>query len=191
MTNKTANTNNTSSSNTETQVTLPASTEMDILHAAQAAVTAGGKTDIDPKTLTAEQLVELAQGNDKFKKLKVAQARRDWISIVSAGAIAASATTADMLVRNKLNTAINGDDAPQYSAVEIVGVALVTATVATGIRAGLDFIPKVNGNDSVGLVATSLVGNSTFVASAMLRDSLLGMIKGNNTADLGALVEAD
>lgn len=129
--------------------------------------------------LKATEVVEQVINGSKVKDLKVkAAAKRDWISIVGAGAIAAVGNAANMAVSNILNVDVHGEDASQYSALEIIGVSVATGTVATGIRYGLDFIPQVNRDETIGMLTTSLVSNTTFVAAALVRDSALALIRG-------------
>lgn len=128
--------------------------------------------------LKANEVVAEVLKESKVKDLKKAATKRDWISIVGAGAIAAVGNAANMAVSNIMNVDVHGEDASQYSVLEIIGVSVVTGTVATGVRYGLDFIPQVNKDDSVALVTTSLVGNTAFVAAALVRDSALALIRG-------------
>jgi ammonia channel protein AmtB len=115
-----------------------------------------------------------------------ARSQRDWISIVGAGAIAAIGSAANMIVVNSL-TEGQGNDKP-YSVLEIAGVAAVTGVVSSGVRAAVDYIPQVNQDDTVGLVVTSLVGNAGFVASTLVRDGALAMLRGQvsiNVEEIG------
>jgi hypothetical protein len=150
---------------------------------------------VEQKTLTA---ADTAKADDvvaevvkagKLQGVKASLRRRSWVDVVGAGAIAAAGSVGDMLVTNKLRANLDGDNAEQYSALEIAGVGTATALVASTLRFGLDFVPVVNNNFMASVVSTSLVGNGTFVASAYVRDAALNLIKGKiavNVEDLAA-----
>jgi hypothetical protein len=162
MSNKTANTNNTNSSN-KSEVA-----EIETVEIPQSVENAGAAP-------TAAELVEAVKTKGALQSVK-ARSQRDWISIVGAGAIAAIGSAANMIVVNAL-TEEQGKDKP-YSMLDIAGVSVVTGVVSSGVRAAVDFIPQVNQDDTVGLVTTSLVGNVGFVASSLLRDGALAMLRG-------------
>lgn len=125
----------------------------------------------------------------KLQGIKASLRRRSWIDIAGAGVIAAAGSVGDMIVTNKLNVNLHGEDAQQYSAMEIAGVSAATALVASTLRFGLDFVPVVNNNFMGSVVATSLVGNGVFVASGQVRDAALNLIKGKLSVDVEALAE--
>ena len=165
---KTANTNTTSSNKSEVEV--PAVETVQTVEAAAP---------------TAAELVEQVKTKGALRAVK-ARSQRDWISIVGAGAIAAIGSAANMIVVNSL-TEGQGNDKP-YSVLEIAGVAAVTGVVSSGVRAAVDYIPQVNQDDTVGLVVTSLVGNAGFVASTLVRDGALAMLRGQvsiNVEEIG------
>ena len=146
------------------------------------------KAQLAAKLTEKEDVVQEVLNAGKLQGVKASLRRRSWVDIVGAGAIAAAGSVGDMLVTNNLNATLHGEDADQYSGREIAAVGVATALVASTLRFGLDFVPAVNNNFIGSVVATSLVGNTTFVASAYVRDAALNLIKGKlATVDVEAM----
>lgn len=174
-TNASVNTNDSIANN---GATLPDAKEMEVLHSAQHAVNEAAKAD--------DVVAEVVKAG-KLQGVKASLRRRSWVDVIGAGAIAAVGSVGDMVLTNKLNANLHGDDAEQYSGLEIAGVGAATALVASTLRFGLDFVPVVNNNLIGSVVATSLVGNSAFVASAYVRDAALNMMKGKLSVNVEEL----
>lgn len=172
-TNASVNTNESIANNGAVEVTKPTVDQ-------QVEVAAEAKAD--------EVVAEVLKGG-KLQSVKASLRRRSWVDIAGAGAIAAAGVVGDMLVTNQLNANLHGDDAEQYSALEIAGVGTATALVASTLRFGLDFIPVVNNNFMGSVLATSLVGNSASVASAYVRDAALSLVKGKLSVNVEELAE--
>ena len=183
MSNKTTATVNTNDSIANNGATLPDVKEMEVLHAAQHAVNEATKKE----ATEADDVVAEVVKAGKLQGVKASLRRRSWVDIIGAGAIAAAGSVGDMLVTNKLNANLHGDDAEQYSGLEIAGVGAATALVASTLRFGLDFVPAVNNNFIGSVVTTSLVGNTSFVASAYVRDAALNLVKGKLSVNVEEL----
>lgn len=138
------------------------------------------------ETQTAAELVEQVKEKAALKNVK-ASVKRDWVSIIGAGAMAGVASAANMIVENMMAEDLEQDR--RYSSLDIAGVSVATAVVGSGVRAALDFIPQVHNDDTVALITTSIAGNMTFVASAMVRDAALDMLRGKVAVDIEGLAE--
>lgn len=147
------------------------------------------KAQLAAKLVENKDVVAEVLKTGKLQSVKASLRRRSWVDIVGAGAIAAAGSVGDMLVTNKLNANLHGDDAEQYSALEIAGVGTATALIASTLRFGLDFVPVVNNNFMGSVLTTSLVGNSAFVASAYVRDAALSLVKGKLSVNVEELAE--
>lgn len=184
MSNKTT-TANTNGSNTNNTATLPNVKEMEVLHSAQHAVNEATKKE----TAEVSDVVAEVVNGGKLQGVKSSLRQRSWSDVFAAGAIAAAGSVGDMLVTNKLNSNLYGDEANRYSGLEIIGVGAASALVASTLRFGLDFIPNVNNKPTNSIVTTSLVGSGTLVASTYMRDTALSMIKGKLSVDVEELAE--
>jgi hypothetical protein len=170
---------NTAAQNTAEEITA--------IEGAEVVLTAEQKAAVEAE---ADALVQEVIKGDKLNAAKKAAGKRDWINIAAAGAMSAIMSTGDMVVNNLLEKSVHGDDAKQYSVLEIAGVGLAAAVVGSGVRAAVDYVPQVNGHEGVALVATSLSANVAFVGSAFARDSILNTIKGKlATVDVEVLAE--
>jgi hypothetical protein len=136
-------------------------------------------------------LIQEVVNNGKLKAVKANGRKLDWVNVACAGAIGAIMSASDMVINNALNADVNGEDAPQYSALDILGVSSVSGLVAAGLRAGMDYVPQVRYHQGISLVTTSLTANVAYVASVFVRDAALGMIKGNATVTVDVEALAD
>lgn len=175
---------NTSAANTNETATGINTTEEVVLTDEQ-------KAAVIKEVAGSPNLIQEVVNNGKLKAVKAKGRKLDWVNVACAGAMGTIMTAGDMVVNNLLNADVNGEDAPQYSALDILGVASVSGLVAAGLRAGLDYVPQVRNHDGIGLVTTSLTANVAYVTSALVRDAALGMIKGNASVavDVEALAE--
>lgn len=178
------NTNTTAQNTNESIInngtTLPDAKELEILQGAQHAVNEAKKAD--------DVVAEVVKAG-KLKGLKANVKKRDWTSIIGTGVIGMSGAAADMIVTNKLVRHLHGEDARQYSVKEIIGVTVATGLVASTVRAGLDFVPQVHNNDVIGITTSSVVGNGSFVVAAMVRNSVLDLIKNKFSVSVEELAE--
>lgn len=179
MTNKTTSTENLKSTNTQSDTVLELTGDL----------TPEQVTQVKEDLVKSNDVVAEVLKGGKLKGLKATAKKRDWISIIGTGVIGMSGAAADMIVTNKLISNVHGEDAPQYSVKEIIGVTVVTGLVASTVRAGLDFVPQVHNSDAVGLATTSLVGNGSFVAASLLRNSVLGLVKSKFSVSVEELAE--